>query len=342
MSTGSSSKARGCGKAGLLAVCAIMTCSLFCQASADNNAESPHKDFDLRIYLPREVTVEDGALSLGRISIVRGSESLTAKANEIAFGRFSVPGQEIVIDRHVILSRLASHGIPASKVALTGAEKIKVKQKFQIVRGDQFVSKASAFMEAQVRKDSGCQWKVVRAPKDLPIEGAARSLTLSPRLVRSNVKNQAKVEIAILSNDKKIGVREVIFDLKYNCRQAVAEVDIAAGAIIGPDNVRIEETESSRREPADWKSPYGLVAKRPLRAGTVIRPHMFGPAQMPIIVKRNHGVVIRIERPGFVITAVGTALSDGKAGQSIKVRNVDSQRIIVAKVNDDGSVEPVF
>ncbi|MHC4356286.1 MAG: flagellar basal body P-ring formation chaperone FlgA [Planctomycetota bacterium] len=342
MSTASSSKARGCGKAGLLAVCAIMTCSLFCRASANNNADSPQKDFDLRIYLPREVTVKDGSLSLGQISIVRGSESLAARANKIAFGQFSVPGQEIVIDRHVILSRLACNGIPASKVALTGAEKITVKQKFKIVRGDQFVSKASSFMKAQVRKDSGYQWNVVRAPKDFAVPGAARSLTLSPRLVRSNVKNQARVEIAILSNDKKIGVREVIFDLKYSCRQAVAEVDIAAGAIIGPDNVRIEENASGRREPVGWESPYGLVAKRAVRAGTVVRPHMVGPVQTPIIVKRNHGVVIRIERPGFLITAVGTALSDGKAGQSIKVRNVDSQRIIVARVNDDGSVEPVF
>ena len=342
MSTGKISKARGCGKAGLLAICAVMTFSLFCQASAESNAENMQKDFDLRIYLPRKVTVKDGSLCLGQISIVRGSESLAAKANKIALGRFSVPGQQIVIDRHVILSRLACNGIPASRVALTGAEKITVKQKFQIVRGDQFVSKASSFMKTRSRQDSGCQWNVIRVPKDFAIPGAARSITLMPRLVRSNVKNQARVEIAVLSNDKKLGVREVVFDLKYNCRQAVAEVDIAAGAIIGPDNVRIEEKASSRREPADWKSPYGLVAKRAVRAGTVIRPHMVGPVQTPIIIKRNHGVVIRIETSGFVITAVGTALSDGKAGQSIKVRNVDSQRIIVVRVNDDGSVEPVL
>ncbi len=341
MSTGKISRAHGYGRAGLLGICAIITFSLFCRASADSNAANAQKDFGLKIYLPREVTVKNSTLNLGQISIVRGGQPLAAKANKIAFGRFSVPGQEIVIDRHVILSRLACNGILASQVTLTGAEKITVRQKFQIVRGDQFVSRASSFLKDHQRKDAACRWNVVRTPKDLPVPGAARSLTLSPRLVGSRVKNQVKVEIAVLSNDKKIGVREVIFDLKYNCRQVIAKIDIAAGATIGPDNVRIEEKASTQREPAGWKVPYGLVAKRRLRADTVIRPHMVGPVRAPIIVKRNQSVVIRIESPGFLITAAGTALLDGKAGENIKVRNTDSQRIIVAKVNDDGSVEPV-
>jgi len=62
----------------------------------------------------------------------------------------------------------------------------------------------------------------------------------------------------------------------------------------------------------------------------------------PVIVKRNRTVVIRIERPGLLITAIGKAMQDGRAGDYIKVQNVDSQRIIFARVNADGTVEPVF
>ena len=342
MSTVKSTRVGRHCRARLLAVCAVAACSLLCRASADGSAENPPQDRDLKIYLPRAVTVEDVTLSLGRISIIQGGESLAARANKIALGRFSVPGQQIVIDRHMVLSRLACNGIPASRVTLTGAEKITVKQKFQIVRGDQFASVASSFIKGRSPQASGCQWKLIRTPKDFTVSGAAKNVAFSPRLTPSKVKNQAKVEIAVVANNKKIGIREVIFDLKYSCRQAVAAVDIAAGAIIGADNVRIEENTSSRPEAAYWKSPYGLVAKRALRAGTVIRPHMAGPAQTPIIVKRNQSVVIRIESPGFLITAVGVAMLDGKAGENIKVRNVDSQRIIVAQINDDGSVKPVL
>jgi len=245
MSTGKSTRAYRYPRAGLFAACAVMTCSLFCQAWADNSTRNLQKDLGLKIYLPREVTVKDSSLSLGQIR------------------RFSVPGQEIVIDRHMVLSRLACNGIPTSRVTLTGAEKITVKQKFQIVRGDQLVSVASSFIKGHCPQDSGRQWNAIRTPKDFAVPGAAKSIAFSPRLVRSNVKNQAKVEIALLSGGKKIAVREVAFTLKYNCRQAVAEVDIAAGATIGPDNVRIEEKASSQPEAAGWKPPFGLVAKRP-------------------------------------------------------------------------------
>jgi flagella basal body P-ring formation protein FlgA len=69
---------------------------------------------------------------------------------------------------------------------------------------------------------------------------------------------------------------------------------------------------------------------------------MLGVLKSPIIVKRNQNVVIRIEKPGFLITAAGKSIQDGRAGEYIKVRNMDSQRIILVRISEDGSVEPVL
>jgi flagella basal body P-ring formation protein FlgA len=69
---------------------------------------------------------------------------------------------------------------------------------------------------------------------------------------------------------------------------------------------------------------------------------MLAPVKSPIITKRNQKVLIRIDMPGFLITAFGKAMQDGRAGEYIKVRNVDSQRIILARINEDGTVKPVF
>ncbi|NQT03198.1 MAG: hypothetical protein HQ580_14315, partial [Planctomycetes bacterium] len=89
--------------------------------SVNSKADNTKKDSALQIYLPREITIKDNHLSLGQIGIIRGNESLAAKASKIALGRISVPGQKIVIDREMVLSRLVCNGIPASKVTLTGA-----------------------------------------------------------------------------------------------------------------------------------------------------------------------------------------------------------------------------
>jgi len=342
MSQRKNTKACKCGKAGLLAICLAITCAVFCQGSAESKADSLGEDFDLKIYLPREVTVKDSSLSLGQVSIIRGNASLVAKAGKIALGRISLPGQKIVLERSTLLSRLACNGITVSRVKLTGAEKITVKQLYKTVSGDQFVSLASSFLKSNTGRDSACQWDPIHTPKDFVVTGPAKDITFSPRLAPSTVRNQAKVEIALLFGGKKVAAREVSFTLRYSCRQAVAKVDIAAGQILSQENVKIEGKLSDRPEPVGWKPPFGLIAKRRLPANTVIRPQMAGPVRAPIIVKRNQSVLIRIESAGFLITAAGTALQDGKTGEHVRVRNVDSRRVIIAKINADASVEPVL
>jgi flagella basal body P-ring formation protein FlgA len=162
-------------------------------------------------------------------------------------------------------------------------------------------------------------------------------------LSESSATNQVRVEIDVFIADQKIATRDVMFALRYTCRQAVTKTAIARGQVFSPENIEIQTTESNEPEPADWKPPYGLVAARRLPANTILHPHMLGSSESPTtVVKRNQTVIIRIERPGLLITAVGKTMEDGKAGDYIKVRNADSQRIILAKINADGSVEPVL
>ena len=112
----------------------------------NSNADNTKKDSALQIYLPREITIKGNYLSLGQIGIIRGQESLIAKASKIALGQISAPGQKVVIDRKMVLSRLACNGIPASKVTLTGAEKTTVKKQEQTINSSEFVKIASSFL----------------------------------------------------------------------------------------------------------------------------------------------------------------------------------------------------
>ncbi len=247
----------------IVVITSLLASIQFGQASTNDKTNGLQKDSSLRIYLPREVTIKDDAIKLGQVSIIRGEESLVAKASEIALGRISVPGQKIVIDRAMVLSRLVCKGIPASKVTLTGAEKITVKQQEQTIRSSEFVKLASSFLEKNPPIVSVCGFNPIRRPQDFIITGTSKDIRFSPRLVQNRARNQARVEIAILSGGKKIGVCEVIFGLKYNAAQAVTKVDIPAGAVISPENVKIEKTTSNYPESSvNWKPPYGLIAKR--------------------------------------------------------------------------------
>ncbi|NIP26132.1 MAG: flagellar basal body P-ring formation protein FlgA [Phycisphaerae bacterium] len=366
MSRRKSTRAQEYKMIGTLMACAFMSCVLFCRVSAnpvrskatdvcpDSNDTSKRAKTDandlqiesvLKLYLPREVAIKDDTIRLGEISIIGNNQAkggLADKAVKIPLGRITMPGQEIVIERSMILSRLACSGIPASKVKLTGAEKITVRKQQKIIKGSEFVELACAFLKKNPPPGSACQWNAIRIPKDLALPDTSKDIKLSSRLVGSTVKNQARVRVTVVQNGKQIDECEVIFRLKYNCRKAVTLIDIPAGEVISSKNVKIENVISNYPEVVNWKPPYGLIAKRPLPANAAIRPHMVGPLKPAVIVGRNQNVVIRIERPLLLVTAIGKTLQEGRVGEHIKVRNLNSQRIILAKVKEDGTVEPVF
>jgi flagella basal body P-ring formation protein FlgA len=146
----------------------------------------------------------------------------------------------------------------------------------------------------------------------------------------------------VFQDGKEIGNREVTFRIKYNRQIAITLTDIPMGTVITPENVKIEKTSSNYPQSANWSPPYGLVTRRRLPANTMIHANMVGSVKPAIVVKRNSNVTIQLEKLGLIVTAIGKAIQDGRVGEYIKVRNVDSQRIILAKVNEDGTVEPVL
>jgi len=167
-------------------------------------------------------------------------------------------------------------------------------------------------------------------------------LQVLPRFVRSGARGHVAVQIMVVADGKEVGVRDVLFRLKYQSRRVVTAREIAAGTILAPEDLKIETVDADQPEPANWRPPYGLVATRTLPQNTELRADMVNTPEAPVVIRRNESVVICIERPGLVVTAVGTALEEGRTGEYVKVRNADSSRVIVCKVNSDGTVEPLL
>jgi flagella basal body P-ring formation protein FlgA len=212
----------------------------------------------------------------------------------------------------------------------------------QVIKGSRFVETALSFVKENPPDDLVCGFSPVGTPEDLVLPGSSQNINLMPCFGKSGAKNLVKIRITAFSGDREVGEREVIFRLKYTGQRAVTLVDISRGAVISPENVKVENTISNYHEPDNWIAPYGLVTKRRLQANTVICPDMVELPQPPVLLKRNQNVVIKIDRLGLLVTANGKAVQEGKVGECIRVQNTDSQRIILAIVNEDGTVEPVF
>jgi len=332
-----------------MVICCVVMPSQLSLADDNNYVSDPNTDSALHIHLPRQVTITNNILELGQISVIRGEESLVARAREIALGRFSVPGQKIVVDRQMVLSRLACSGIlnrtgrgAVSDVIFTGAQEVTVQRHQRIIKGSEFIELATSYLNENPPARSVLRFKPVRRPKDIVLPWPNKELELVPRLVENGARNQVKVQITIIADSKKIGIREVTFQLEYESRKVITKAEIPQGGLITPENVEIEKAVSNYPVFADFKLPYGLVAKHKLRPNIVVRPDMVGPVKPAAAVGRNETVLIRLESPGFLVTAVGISMQDAKVGEYVRVRNLDSQRVILCRVSEDGTVEPIL
>jgi flagella basal body P-ring formation protein FlgA len=305
-------------------------------------AEKSAPDEPLQIHLPREITVQDPLLTLGQVSVVRGGGSLAAVASSVPLGRFSSPGQTIILDRPTILSRLASQGIAGDRISLTGARAVTVHRHQQVIRGDEFIALARSFLQQNPPASSFSDGVAAVRPKDMILPGQSENVQLTPRFLANPTRGFVTVQIAVIVDGQEVGSREIPLRLQYRCHKAVTSQEVAEGAKLTPENVKVEEEVTDRPEAVGWQPPYGSVTHRMLPMGTEIRADMIDAPQPSLVVRRNETVVMRIRRPGFVVTAIGQALQEARAGEYVKVRNTDSHRVIVCKVNTDGTVEPVL
>ncbi len=320
---------------GFLSLCGTAGVSTAAASDLENGTR-------LQVHLPREVTVEGNQLRLGQISVIRGAAPIVAEAGEIPLGRFSAPGQSVVLDRPTILGRLASSGFAADRVRLTGADAVVVRRQQQIVEVEDFVEIGQQFLRQFASSHSVCEIIPIARPKDLVLSGQPQDIQLKPQLVRGAVRGHVTVRVQVMADGREAGTRDVSFRLRYRRHRVIAAEQIAEGAALTVENVRIETGISDQPEPPGWTPPYGWVATRTVAPDTEIHESMLSPAQTAVLIRRNEAVLIRMERPGILVTAMGTSLQEGRTGEYVKVRNADSSRVIVCKVMPDGSVEPAL
>lgn len=298
----------------------------------------------LCVYLPREVRVDGETLALGAITVVQARDAALARqASAVAMGRAPWSKESLVLDRPTILGRLTASGVARDDVRFTGAEKVVVMRREEIVESDAIVAAAEAFLAKTRPPAAGNRWRALRAPDAVAVPaGSAPSLEARAAARGAEREGEAEVEVAAVAAGRTLAVAAVAFRMAYRHRSLVARSEIAAGAVVTPENTEIRTATGDAPEPPDWASPYGARAVRAIPAGAIVRPGLVRAAGAEVLVRRNSSVVMRITGECFQITAHGQALEDGRRGDVIKVRNTDSKRVVVAKVADDGTVEPVF
>jgi flagella basal body P-ring formation protein FlgA len=110
---------------------------------------------------------------------------------------------------------------------------------------------------------------------------------------------------------------------------------IRPGEVIATGDVRNEPSEAAGAL-TDPEDAVGMVARRLLVSG---RPILEGDVGAPALVKRNGHVLLVYNNGALTIRTEGRALSDGAAGEQVRVMNLASRQTIFGTVAADGTIE---
>lgn len=103
---------------------------------------------------------------------------------------------------------------------------------------------------------------------------------------------------------------------------------LAKGEALQPGDVRIMETEVSKLGQGYLQSPeelQGMVARRPIPAGTVVSPSQ---VLSPRLVRRGDRVTLVAMQGPIQVEMLGEAVSDGARGERVRVRALNSGKVI--------------
>jgi flagella basal body P-ring formation protein FlgA len=134
------------------------------------------------------------------------------------------------------------------------------------------------------------------------------------------------------------------------------EVVVSKNPLEANQTLKAEDLYLDRREVTELsgffssiESLVGQRARRAIRPLTVIGSDDVMrndaaplPQEVPVLIKRQDRVRLMGQTSALSVSVLGEALQDGRAGELIRLRNVDSQRIIMGRVVSPNEVRVPF
>jgi len=308
-------------------------------SAGDQPAKAPDTPL-LKVHLPRVQQVPPGELTVQAVCLVFGDDAeAVAGAEKVRLCRSPFSRERMRIDRELILGRLVASGFDRRQIRFTGSQHVIVTRDEREIDASRIVAAASALLARQSPPAGESRWRLTGQVEPITVE-AGGPAELAPVIVTAS-QAQAAVRVDVLRDGKAAPGRKLTFAKEYLWRQTVARRDIAAGQSLTKADVAVETFYRPRPQP-DWQAPYGKQAARAISAGTVLAPNLLTSPRPARVFERNAVVRIRVDLGGFTLLAKGLALSPGRVGETVRVQNIDSRRMLTARVRADGTVEPLL
>lgn len=296
----------------------------------------------VRVYDRADVAADQ--IRLGGIARIDGDDAaFVRKLQDVILGRSPLPGKSRTLEPATLLSRLRQSGIDPEQLDLQIPPEIVLNREAAAIERDQIEQIVRAFIQQQAGEKPGeaIVIKDIRVPEPVQLpKGPFTARVIVPK----NSELAGHVPLQVVFNvepdfERRIGVTA---SLEQRVNVVVTRRPLGRFKPIDAADVELKAVDAAGLPADRMDDPEAVIGKRTRRAldaGTVLRPDLL---EFPPIIKRGDRVRIIAESPSLRISAFGQAKQKGAQGELIPVVNLDSNKVVHARVVDSMTVRIEF
>jgi flagella basal body P-ring formation protein FlgA len=307
----------------------------------------------LTLTVRKEATVDSLRVELGDVAELAGAPAeQLARLAAIDLGPTPAPRASRELTRDFLSLRLRQERIDPGTVRWAGSEATRVSRRLTRLPGAVVAQAAVDHVRRTLPwPDEDLVVEVRRAPDDVCVAGAPGPLGYAVSMrPGQHLLGSVPVQVTVSRSPAGQGAGgasavarvSVLLHVRVFQRLLVARRRIRPGERITKDLVRLQRTELTGVTTdaiADLAEALGQEARQEIRAFTIVTRRMVGAAR---VIRRGEPVTLVAASTRLRVTTVGIAEQDGAVGQFIRVRNRDSQKVVLGRVLDSRTVQVPF
>jgi len=296
----------------------------------------------VRVYDQAEVLADQ--IRLGDIARIDGGDAAFVRKLEGVFlGRAPLPGKTRTLDAATLISRLRQGGVDPDTLDLQIPPEVVLRREAITIDRDRIEQIVREFLQQQVagKPSAAILIKDIRVSETVQLPKGQLTTQVS---VPKNSELAGSVPLQVIFTVEPDFERRVwvTASLEQRVNVVVARRPLGRFKPIEADDIELKALDLAGLPADRIDDPEVAIGKRTRRAvdsGTVLRPDLL---EFPPLVKRGDRVRIIAESSGLRISAFGQAKQKGAQGEMIPVVNLDSNKVIHARVVDSQTVRIEF
>lgn len=296
----------------------------------------------VQVLLAEELFVEKKEIFLGDVAYVAGGDAhLQEKIRGVSLGISPLPGNPRIISLQTILLRIERAGIDAAAVYVEAPERMEIYSLFPLLEGDFLAEQLTDHLLEQLEMDLGwLEVTYLKGADNVYFPQGELEIVMGREMADPmRYLGQTTVPMEVVVDGERWRQIYPRFFIEILTLVPVLKKDLNRNQLLTPDVVEIKLKGLSTL-PHDYiqqeEEVMGMRLKRSMRAGEALRMSVL--EEVPL-VEGGDRVTVLVIVGTIQISMVAEARGSGVYGDSVVVRNLDSNRILTGRIIGPGLVQ---